>query len=229
MRQEVASAEIVRVDLNDQVYDAIKERLLTREFGGGAKISLQTLADDFGVSRSPVAHALTRLVGEGLVLSERRGYVVRPLTVGLMEDAHEARLALELHAAELALRSLADAQLEAFERLMDRTLEPVEGVEIVDARRYMLANKEFHEYQVDLAGNSVISDIYRKLNVHQLMERTILVVGISAAGASSSEHREIYEAFASGDLERARLVLRANVETGKRIARQAIEQVGGVL
>ena len=78
---------IVRVDLNDQVYDSLKERLLTREFGGGEKLSLQTLADELGVSRSPVHHALTRLVSEGLVLSERRGYMVRPLTARLRQPA----------------------------------------------------------------------------------------------------------------------------------------------
>ena len=60
----------MRLDLNDQVYEAIKARLLTREFGGGQKISLQTLADQLGVSRSPVHHALTRLTTEGFVNSE---------------------------------------------------------------------------------------------------------------------------------------------------------------
>ena len=85
-------AEIVRLDLNDQVYEAIKARLLTREFGGGQKISLQTLADQLGVSRSPVHHALTRLTTEGFVNSEPRGYVVRPLTADLMDELYEARL-----------------------------------------------------------------------------------------------------------------------------------------
>lgn len=97
---------LVRLDLNDQVYDAVKARLVTREFGGGAKISLQTIADELGVSRSPVHHALTRLTTEGLVTSEPRGYVVRPLTVELMDELHEARLALELHAADLTIGTL---------------------------------------------------------------------------------------------------------------------------
>ena len=65
---------IVRYELNDQVYESIKTRLLTREFGGGAKLGLQGLADELDVSRSPVASALTRLVAEGLVVSERRGF-----------------------------------------------------------------------------------------------------------------------------------------------------------
>lgn len=225
----VSQPAIVRLDLNDQVYATIKERLLTREFGGGAKLSLQTLADELGVSRSPVHHALTRLVSEGLVVSEPRGYVVRPLTAKEMDEAHEARLALELHAAELTVGRLAKEQLATFRKLMERTLEPVEKHRIRDARRYMLANKEFHEYQVDLAGNSVISDLYRRLCIHQLMERTILVLGISAAGESTPEHIRILEAFEAGDLEAARTVLRANVETGKGIAREAIERAGGTL
>src|SRR6478735_716824 len=90
---------IVRYELNEQVYESLKERLLTREFGGGERLALQALADRLDVSRSPVAHALTRLVAEGLVVSERRGFTVRPLTAALMVGAHEARLALELHAA----------------------------------------------------------------------------------------------------------------------------------
>jgi DNA-binding GntR family transcriptional regulator len=154
---------------------------------------------------------------------------VRPLTVELMEEAHEARLALELHAAELTVGEIGPQQLEEFRRLMERTIEPVEGAEIVDTRTYMLANKEFHEFQVDLAGNSFISDMYRKLSIHQLMERTILMLGVHAAGASSAEHQEIYAAFAAGDLERSRAALRANVATGKRIVRQAIAQSGGTL
>jgi DNA-binding GntR family transcriptional regulator len=93
----------------------------------------------------------------------------------------------------------------------------------------MVANKEFHEYQVDLAQNTFISEIYRRLSIHQLMERTIIVLGVSAAGGSSSEHQEIYDAFVAGDLDRTRAALRANVETGKRIANEAIEQVGGTL
>jgi DNA-binding GntR family transcriptional regulator len=227
--QAMSPKTIVRLDLNDQVYAAIKERLLTREFAGGTRVSLQSLADDLDVSRSPVAHALTRLVSEGLVVSDRRGYLVRPLTVELMEEAHEARLALELHAAELTVGEIGPQQLEEFRRLMERTIEPVEGAEIVDTRTYMLANKEFHEFQVDLAGNSFISDMYRKLSIHQLMERTILMLGVHAAGASSAEHQEIYAAFAAGDLERSRAALRANVATGKRIVRQAIAQSGGTL
>ena len=76
---------------------------------------------------------------------------VRPLTAALMDEAHEARLALELHTAELTLGRLSEEELVAFRECMERTQAAVRGRRIVHAREYMLANKEFHEFQVDLA------------------------------------------------------------------------------
>lgn len=224
-----AASPIVRLDLNDQVYDAIKARLLTREFGGGAKISLQRLADELGVSRSPVHHALTRLTMEGLVLSEPRGYVVRPLTTELMDELHEARLALELHVARLTVGRVSEAQLVRFGELLQETIEPVAGRELVDVRSYLLANAAFHEYQVDLAANSTISEIYRRLCVFRLQERALVVLGVSAAGDSDAEHRAIVAAYERGERAAAEAALRRNVETGRQIARAAIERAGGVL
>ncbi len=220
---------IVRLDLNDQVYDAIKARLLTREFGGGEKISLQTLADELGVSRSPVHHALTRLRTEGLVLSEPRGYVVRPLTAQLMDELHEARLALELHAAALTIGSLTDTQLERFHELLEETIAPVRDRRMTDANRYLHANAAFHDYQVDLAGNATISEMYRRLCVFRLQQRALILLSESAAGDSDEEHRAIVASYARGDLNAARAALTANVETGRRIARDAIERAGGVI
>jgi DNA-binding GntR family transcriptional regulator len=220
---------IFRLDLNTQAYYAIKQRLMTREFGGGQKISLQSLADQLGVSRSPVYHALTRLVSEGLVVSERRGYVVRTITPELIEELHEARLALELHTAELTARGVSDEQLARFRQLLEATIEPVDGQEIHDVASYAAANQAFHEYQVDLAGNGTISEMYRRLYLFPLQERALLAGSLSFAGESTAQHGEIVEAFEKGDAERARRALRANAETGKRIMLAELERAGGAL
>jgi DNA-binding GntR family transcriptional regulator len=222
-------ADIVRLDLNDQVYETIKARLLTREFGGGQKISLQTLADQLGVSRSPVHHALTRLTTEGFVNSEPRGYVVRPLSADLMDELYEARLALELHAADLTVGNVSEGDLAQFRTLLDETIRPVRGKRMTDPSSYIHANRAFHEFQVDLARNSTISEMYRRLCVFELQERALLVLGVSAAGGSSGEHREIVSAYERGDLAAVRSALRTNLETGKQISRTAIEQAGGVI
>jgi DNA-binding GntR family transcriptional regulator len=207
----------------------VRERLLARDFGPGERLALQALADELGVSRSPVHQAVTRLVSEGLVLATRRGYVVRPITARLMNEAHDARLALEVFAAEQAIVRLGDAERAALREALEATIRPVREAVLLDKRAYLEANRAFHELLVDLAGNSIVSELYRRLNVHRLMERAYLSLDVSAAGDSSAEHTEIVEALEAGDLPRAQAAIRANAATGKRLTAEAIALAGGVL
>jgi DNA-binding GntR family transcriptional regulator len=226
----VEAPTLVRVDLNEQAYQWVRDRLLARELGPGEKLSLQALADELGVSRSPVHQALTRLVSEGLVTASRgRGYQVRPLTARLMAETHDARGALELFAVEEVTGTLSPGDLATLRRALERTIVPVRDGELLDKLEYLRANERFHELIVDLTRNAVVSEMYRRLNSHRLMERAYLSLEVSAAGDSSAEHTEIVEAIESGDVVRARDAVRANVETGKRLATAAIEQAGGVL
>src|SRR5512134_3894147 len=88
-------------NLNERVYDELRTRILTRREPSGAKLSLHALATELGVSRSPVHHALTRLVSEGLLtVRPRRGYYVAPITARAVAEGYDVRLALELLAAE---------------------------------------------------------------------------------------------------------------------------------
>jgi len=224
------SPTLVRVDLNEQAYQWVRDRLLARSFGPGEKLGLQALADELGVSRSPVHHALTRLAGEGLGTASRgRGYHVRPLTVRLMQETHDARAALEVYAVGETIGKVGPAALGGLRRALELTIAPVHDRELVDKLAYLRANEAFHELIVDLPGNSVVSEMYRRLNVHRLMERAYLSLDVSAAGNSSAEHTEIVEAIEAGDADRARTAVRANAETGKRLATDAIELAGGVL
>lgn len=222
-------APLVRVDLSEQAYEVLRERIVTRQLGPGEKLSLQALADDLGVSRSPVHHALTRLVEAGLVTTSRRGYEVRPVTPSLVRDTHQARLALEVFAVRESAGRVRPAQLARLRELLAATVAPVHGTELTDRRAYLTANRAFHEGLVDLAGNEVISAMYRRLNVHDLVDRAIVGLGASDAGSSTVEHTEIVEAVATGDGERAERAVRANVGTGSRLVLAALERAGGVL
>jgi len=219
---------IQRVDLNGQVYDAVKKRLLTRDLGPGTRLRLQALADELAVSRSPIQHALTRLVADGLVEVDRRGYAVRPLTATLMSEAHDVRCALELFAADRTVGRLSAGQLLEMRRLLERTVELVRNFELVEKDEYMRANKAFHEYLVDLAANSQLSHAYRALSLHELMERVLAGPNL-AAGNSSHEHRAIVCAYEVGDLPAARAAIVANIETGKQLALETIRSQGGAL
>jgi DNA-binding GntR family transcriptional regulator len=138
------------------------------------------------------------------------------------------RCALELFAADVTVGRVDAEGLRELRRLMEETLRLVEDAKFVDKRGYMLANNAFHEYLIDLTGNATLLATYRSLNVHQLMER-VLAGPATAAGDSSAQHQRIVEAYEAGDLEAARAAIVANVETGKRLVLEAIEEAGGVL
>ena len=224
-----ALGAVQRNDLQDQVYETVKARVLAGHFGPNARLPLQALADELAVSRSPVHHALTRLVTQRLVDMDSRGYRVRPVTAKRIEDANGVRRALELHAAEQTVSRLSEDQLNVLRTLLDRTIACVENLEFVDKHEYMLANKAFHEYLVDLAGNEALSDTYRTLSLHELMERVLFSGPTRRAGNSSEEHRAIVAAYEAGDLAAARFAIVGNIETGQRIALAVIEAAGGAL
>jgi DNA-binding GntR family transcriptional regulator len=211
------------VNLNEWVYDELRTRLLTRQEPAGGKLSLHALAAELGVSRSPVHHALTRLVSEGLLtVRPRRGYYVTPVTARAVAEGYDVRLAIELLAAERSVRRLTEAELGRFQELLAATDAAISHEE------WDAANAAFHEYQIDLARNTLLSRFYRELSVNLMMQ---VIRGGRVEGHENlvTEHRHIVDAFAAGDLTAASRAIREHIETGRRIALDAIERAGGVL
>lgn len=208
-------------NLNERVYDELRMRILTRQDPSRAKLSLHALADELGVSRSPVHHALTRLVAEGLLtVRPRRGYYVTPVTARAVDEGYDVRLALELLAAERAVAQVDDARLARFGELLDDTDAAISH------EQWDAANAAFHEFQIELAGNALLSHFYRELSVNLLMQ---VIRGWRVEGHANlvTEHRRIVETFTARDLGAATRAIREHIETGRRIALDAIERAGG--
>jgi DNA-binding GntR family transcriptional regulator len=212
-----------RTNLNDRVYETLRAKLVRRELGPGEKVSLHELATTLGVSRSPVHHALTRLVAERLLsVKSRRGYYVTPLTESTIEEGYDVRLALELQAAERAVGNVALDGLGRFRALYDETVAAVSHAE------WDSANAAFHEHQVDLAGNELLSRFYRDLSVN-LMMQVIRGGKLEAGSYLAAEHEAIVRAYETGDLIAAHEAIRSHIATGRQIALEALAATGGML
>jgi DNA-binding GntR family transcriptional regulator len=212
-----------RPNLNEQVYGELRRRVLTRRHAPGEKLSLHNLADELGVSRSPVHHALTRLVSEGLLtVKARHGYYVAPVTANALSEGYDVRLALELHAAERTVGAIGEAQIRVFRSLLDATAAAISH------EQWDVTNAAFHEYQIDLARNALLSTFYRELSVNLLMQ-VIRSGRLEGHGNLVTEHARIVEAFETEDLAAARRAVEEHIATGRRIALDAIERAGGAL
>lgn len=214
---------VPRAHLNERVYETLRQRVLRREPGPGAKLSLHELAAELGVSRSPVHHALTRLVTEGLLtVKARRGYYVTPVTATALAQGYEVRLALELHAAERTVGQVGQTELAELRALCKASAAALSHEE------WDTTNAAFHELQVDLAGNQLLSRFYRELSVN-LMMQVIRGGRMEVTSDLADEHSAIVSAFEAGDLTAAKTAIEVHIETGRRLAVAALETSGGVL
>ena len=193
----------------DQVYEAIRERITSGSLPRGARVHQEDLAEELGVSRTPVREALRRLAAEGLVeMRTNRGARVADIDQGGMRGAYDARLVVEPGAARLAAaRRLAEplARMRAAVAAQRRSLRSVE--------RSFEANREFHLALVAASGNDYLLQLVERLWVARIgatiyerqvetQERMVLDV---------REHEQILEAIEAGDGRRAESLTRRHL------------------
>src|SRR5438552_7263845 len=145
--QPIAQLQIQSVV--DHVYSALRERILSGDLPRATKLRQASLADELGVSRTPLREALRRLATEGLVeFSPNRGATVSELDFGDMRHAWAARVALEPGAARLAAER---HDPEAIARMRNAVALQRSARRNRDAN--YAANREFHLALAAASGN----------------------------------------------------------------------------
>lgn len=186
--------------LREMVCDAIREQIVSGLHQPGARLVEDRLAEQLGVSRSPVREALRVLEAEGLVETiPRKGVVVATLSADEVADIFEVRVALEELAARLAARRGGDDAIAAVERTLAAAEVALEHRQPAELARL---NTTFHEAILDLAGNRYLRDV-----MIPLRGRTQWIFSKTASGeraaVSLAEHRELLEAVGARDEARA--------------------------
>ena len=111
--------EVDQRQLDERIYDALKEKILQSELAPGTALTIRSVAQHLGVSVTPVRDALRRLQAEGLVQMQGRGETtVARLAPGEIDDILDLRLALELHATRRGVTRMSSAALKRLEELL---------------------------------------------------------------------------------------------------------------
>ncbi|HWE13989.1 MAG TPA: GntR family transcriptional regulator [Solirubrobacteraceae bacterium] len=198
----------------DQVYAAIHNRITDGSLQRGARIHQEDLADELGVSRTPVREALRRLAAEGLVeMRTNRGARVADVGQDDMHAAYAARLVIEPGAARLAALQ---APAEPLARM--RAALAAQRRAIPNVRRSFEANREFHLALVQASGNEFLVQFVQRLWVARIGEaiyerqsETPQRMGLDAA-----EHEQILKAIESGNGRRAESLTRRHLTDAMR-------------
>lgn len=194
-------------DLTTKVYRWLKERIMHHAFLPGDKLDIQQLADDLGVSRTPVKDAINRLTSEGLVvLRSRRGTYVATLTPTVLRDLFEARTMIECYAAERATWDAMVAAAPAMQRLFDRSTTLIAEVDAAhfDYSAYYALDTDLHATIVGLTGNAVLLDLHHGIMARMSVGRIYYPAEDEVLRRSHAAHREhaaIVRAFVCGDAD----------------------------
>jgi DNA-binding GntR family transcriptional regulator len=220
--------------LVDRLAATIQSRVLSGEIPTGTRLRQETLATEFGVSRTPVREALRQLQSSGLVTVEpNRGAIVRGPGPRELREAYAVRAELEGFAAEHAVAHIDDAQLDQLreaERLFRHSLEEV----IEDRRRgverhwsteseWERANTLFHGAIQQAAGNGELLTAIAQL--HRRFPRDLTWSALSRSTflleENIEQHRRILAAIELRDAAEARRTMTDHVRAaGELIARQ---------
>lgn len=210
--------------LRDQVYSAMREAIATRDVyadSDGIKLDERQLAEELGVSRTPVREALSRLEQEGLVrLVPRRGaFVARKSKREIIEVIY-VWAALESMAARLATERATDAELNRF-RTRFASLEDGEKA-CAQIDEYSQANIEFHQAVIRLGHCHMLEAQAEPLFVHMSWIRAHTISNEGRAEVSMVDHARIINALHGRDTELAdRLVREHTMHLAEQVEKYA--------
>lgn len=199
--------------LYQEVAERLRQRIFAHELTPGTWIDEQKLAEEYGISRTPLREALKVLASEGLVeLKPRRGCYVTEISRQDLDDIFPLIALLEGRCAAEAVGRAKAGDIAVLRTIHDR-LEAAARDGRIDA--FFEANQEFHRQIQELAGNrwllTVIQDLRTVLKLSRLHSLSLE----GRLQQSLDEHRLIMAALESGEAGRAEKTMHDHLLSGR--------------
>lgn len=200
--------------LYEEVAELLRQRIFSRELEPGSWIDELRLAEECGISRTPLREALKVLAAEGLVtMKVRRGAYVTEVSDKDLADVYHLLALLESDGAGVVAERATDAQ-----RAELQTLHAELEAAVKNRERFFTINERFHLRLLEIADNrwrmQMVSDLRKvmKLNRHNSLLKT------GRISDSLAEHRAIMEALLSRDATLTRQRMQQHFQNGLEAA-----------
>lgn len=200
--------------LYEEVAELLRQRIFRRELEPGSWIDEVKLAQEYGISRTPLREALKVLAAEGLVtMKVRRGAYVTEVSEQDLAEVYHLLALLESDAAAVVAERATTAQLKELQKL-HKELEAA----VKDRERFFALNERFHMRLLELAGNrwrnQMVADLRKvmKLNRHNSLLKSGRIQD------SLEEHGRVMQALARREPEAARERMQEHFRNGLEAA-----------
>jgi DNA-binding GntR family transcriptional regulator len=200
-----------RRKVTDWVYEELRTAILDLRLPPGSPLREATLANQLGVSKTPVREAIMRLEQEGLAESQSfRGAVVSGYSRSDLIEIYEVRELLEVAAVRDATLSMQDADRKAIAKLMEESKRLLAES---DSDQLVKAITDFDTFFYDRIKNSRIQAMIGNIQAHLTRIGLLTAVIPGRIAASVSEHARIVEAVLARDPEAAALYMRDHIRS----------------
>ena len=151
-----------------QVYDIIKQKILSGELESGERIYENKLSQMLGVSRSPIREALRMLEQDEFLVVNDSGLIVNPMDFQDMEEIYQCRMAVEPFAAKLAVATIDKERIEKLQECVDSAKEYHSKKKF---NKVIEANTSFHSLVVTDCGNNRLKGFIEKISLLAILSR----------------------------------------------------------
>jgi DNA-binding GntR family transcriptional regulator len=199
--------ETERGNISEAAADAVRAMIVDGRLAAGDRINEVRLAQQLGVSRTPLREALSGLVAEGaLIARPRLGYFVRPLSLEDFEQIYAIRPLLDPEALRLAGLPT-EKRIARLERL-NVDLSKAKGVRAIDI------DDAWHMELIAACPNTVLIELIQNIMVRTRRYELALMREKVNVGNAAEDHEKIIGALKAGNLEAACAALKHNMQSG---------------
>lgn len=204
----------------DAIFLALRDEILTGIHQPGTPMREVALAQRFGVSRTPVREALSRLQQERLLERVDRGLRVPQIDPQQVIQIYDMRILLEQEAAAQAARARQFTDLMRLEALVERDRALVDP----DDHTRITTNLEFHAAVWSCTHNPVLQDLLERLSTHLVHAPKSTLSTKDRWEAALDEHERLVRAIEDQDEQAARTTAREHMETARRLRLQLLRK-----
>lgn len=200
-----------KINSDDSVYIKLKTAIRKRYIKQGSQLVEIALAQQLGVSRTPVRSAIKRLEAEGLVNSipHRGAFVITP-TQKEIEETFLVRAQLEIMACKLAATHVTQKQIQELEEIIQHETAIFSDSEL---EKYYAANDNLHLKIAEFSGNGILTSYIKKLLDKTRIYLILYDPFYKLEYSPTMEHRSIVEAIARHDPEGAAAAIEEHINS----------------
>ena len=211
--------------LREVVCESLRSAISKGVLKPGERLMEIQLAEELGVSRTPVREAIRKLELEGyVVMLPRRGTYVSSLTIRDVNEVFEIRTSLESLAAALASERVTDEEMDNLQRFL---VQFANDIKSGDMEHIVDTDMKFHDALYQASRNNRLVGIISNLRDQLTRFRTTSMSYPDRLKASLNEHRSLVEAIAQGDAEAAKAAAEFHMEQSEKTLLKAMEKLQG--